>query len=284
MILVAGATGQLGGMITRQLLAQGQEVRILVRATSNYQALVAAGAQPAIGDLRDRASLDAACQGIAAVITTAIPHPTADAATVQDVILHGNRNLIDAAQAAGARRFLFVAGFGAAPNSPVPFIAAKGQTEVYLRACGLPYTILEPDMLMDNVLMFLVGKPALSGQTVWIAGEQSDRHSFVATQDVAALAVAAASHPAATNRTLTVGGPEPLTVRGVASIFASVLGRPVSVQSYDPGLPPTGLSPILTGLLSTLPAYDWVKDAAATAEEFGVHLTSVEDFARRIFS
>jgi uncharacterized protein YbjT (DUF2867 family) len=104
----------------------------------------------------------------------------------------------------------------------------------------------------------------------------------VATQDVAALAVAAVSHPAARNRTLVIGGPEPLTLRDVAGIFARVLGRPVAVQSYNPGQPPAGLSPILTGLLSTFPAYDWVKDAVATAEEFGVHLTSVEDFACRV--
>ncbi len=49
MILVVGATGYLGSMITRMLLDQGQEVRILVRPHADYQALVQAGAQPVTG-------------------------------------------------------------------------------------------------------------------------------------------------------------------------------------------------------------------------------------------
>jgi uncharacterized protein YbjT (DUF2867 family) len=44
MILVVGATGQLGGLITRRLLADGRDVRILVRPGSAYAALVEAGA------------------------------------------------------------------------------------------------------------------------------------------------------------------------------------------------------------------------------------------------
>ena len=64
MILILGSTGTLGGIITRRLLAEGKPVRILVRPGSNYQPLVDLGAQPVIGDLKDRASLDAACQGV----------------------------------------------------------------------------------------------------------------------------------------------------------------------------------------------------------------------------
>ena len=52
MILIVGATGYLGGMITRRLLAQGRLMRVLVRASSDYRPLVEAGAAPALGDLR----------------------------------------------------------------------------------------------------------------------------------------------------------------------------------------------------------------------------------------
>jgi uncharacterized protein YbjT (DUF2867 family) len=76
MILIVGATGLLGGMITQQLLAQDKEVRILVRHNSPSeglaqqgmatpaQTLIDAGAQPVYGDLKERSSLDSACQGI----------------------------------------------------------------------------------------------------------------------------------------------------------------------------------------------------------------------------
>ena len=71
MILVVGATGQLGSAVTRMLLAQSKPVRILARAQSDYQPLADAGAQVVLGDLKQRGSLDAACQGAETVITTA---------------------------------------------------------------------------------------------------------------------------------------------------------------------------------------------------------------------
>src|SRR3954454_15187016 len=120
MILVVGATGMLGGMITRQLLAQGQPVRILVRSRSDYQPLVDAGATPVLGDLKDPASLARACSGVDTIITTANSGFRGGEDTVETVDLQGNRNLIDAARAAGVRQFIFVSTLLADPNSQVP--------------------------------------------------------------------------------------------------------------------------------------------------------------------
>ena len=89
MILVVGATGYLGGMITRRLLAQGREVRVLVRPGSDYRPLVEAGVAPALGDLRQRDTLDVACRGVDTVITTAIARLDVDPATAQATNLDG---------------------------------------------------------------------------------------------------------------------------------------------------------------------------------------------------
>lgn len=149
MILLVGATGLLGGMITRQLLAQGKSVRILVWQNSpsvalapqgmatTAQSLIDAGAQPVAGDLKDRASLAAACSGIDTVITTANAAMRAGEDTFDSVDLQGTKNLIDAAQAAGVRHFVYTSTFGSAPNHPNPLFAAKGQCEAYLKASGL---------------------------------------------------------------------------------------------------------------------------------------------------
>ena len=71
MILVVGSTGNLGGSIARRLLAEGKEVRILVRPGSSYRDLVDDGAEPVTGDLKEPASLHAACAGVDALVTTA---------------------------------------------------------------------------------------------------------------------------------------------------------------------------------------------------------------------
>src|SRR5919202_1662541 len=107
MLLVVGATGLLGGMIAQRLLDSGQQVRILVRPGSDYAILEQAGAQPVTGDLKDPASLDAACAGVKTVITTANAVARGGDDTVETVDLEGNRHLIDAAQAAGVEQFIF---------------------------------------------------------------------------------------------------------------------------------------------------------------------------------
>src|SRR5579885_1998493 len=101
MILVVGASGQLGGLITKRLLDMGKSVRILVRDNPAYQALVAQGAQPVKGDLKDRASLDAACKGVDTVITTASATQRGGADTIDSVDGQGVANLIEAAKTNG---------------------------------------------------------------------------------------------------------------------------------------------------------------------------------------
>src|SRR4051812_1503145 len=97
MILVVGSTGMLGGRIARRLLEQGRDVRILVRPTSDHARLVAAGAKPVIGDLKDPASVRRAVDGVDTVITTANSAQRGGEDNVENVDLHGNAALIDAA-------------------------------------------------------------------------------------------------------------------------------------------------------------------------------------------
>src|SRR5690349_14705516 len=103
MILVAGATGQLGSVITRRLLDEGKQVRILVRRGSNYQPLVEAGAEPILGDLKQAESLKPAVTGVQTVISTATSTQRGGDDTVQSVDLEGIGNLIAAAKEAGVR-------------------------------------------------------------------------------------------------------------------------------------------------------------------------------------
>src|SRR5690606_834323 len=139
MIPVAGSTGRVGGMITRRLLNDGADVRILVRAGSDYGALVDAGAQPVVGDLKSPGTLADACRGVDVVVTTATAGERGGDDTPITVDLEGNRNLIDAARDAGVRQLIYVSALTASEDSPAPLLRAKALTESYLRASGVPY-------------------------------------------------------------------------------------------------------------------------------------------------
>lgn len=280
MILICGATGDLGGAITRMLLAQGKQVRALVRPPSNYQPLAEAGAELVFGDLKDRASLDAACQGIDTVLTTANSARRGGDDNPQTVDLQGNRNLIEAAKAAGVKHFVFVSALIADANSPAPFLAAKGKTEATLISSGMDYTILAPDAFMDFWIAFIVGMPALNGQPVPIVGSGERLHGFIAAGDVAQFAVAALGHPAARNQKLLLGGPQGLSYLDAVKVYEKVLGRPVPILRIQPGGPVPGLPPELWGMLAGFDMGDWVVPMEETARTFGVRLTSLDEFAR----
>ncbi len=286
MNLIVGSTGSLGSAITHLLLARGEAVRILTRQDvaadgSPLQQLVAAGAQPVRGDLKDRASLDRACAGITTVITTANSALRGGGDNTQTVDVDGNRNLIDAAWQAGVAHFIFVSANGADRDSPVPFLAAKGKTEQHLQASGLPYTILAPEAFMEVWIGMVVGGPALANRPVTVVGSGERRHSFMSARDVAQFAVAAVGNPKAANRKLVLGGPDALSFRDAARIYGQVLGRDVTVQAVAPGQPIDAFPQVVLEFMAGLDMGESIVDMSALADEFGVTLTTVEDFARQ---
>src|SRR5690242_11145674 len=116
MILVVGGTGELGGRVVQRLLDAGHRVRVLVRASSDASVLKSSGAEIVQGDLTDPASLRAACKGVDIVVAsaTAIGRRLAGAKgpTIRAVEEDGMAALIDAAEANGVSRFVYVSYAG----------------------------------------------------------------------------------------------------------------------------------------------------------------------------
>ncbi len=229
MILVAGASGTLGSAIVNRLLSSGRSVRVLTRDAGRVQPLVAGGAAVAIGDITDRASIDRAMDGVTHVITTANAFivPARDA--VERVDVQGNRNLIDAAHAAGVRQFVFTSAWLPDEYLRIDYFAAKRRTEDYLRSSGVPYTILRPSAFMETWAM-VIGEPILKTGATRIFGDGTNRVNFVAIDDVAAVAVRTLDHPDAINAVIDIFGPENLSLLDVAAVFERVNGSPARKQ------------------------------------------------------
>jgi NADH dehydrogenase len=295
MILTVGATGILGGMITQRLLEQGRDVRILVRRNSpseelakqgmatSAQSLIVAGAKPVYGDLKDRASLDPACEGVETIVTTANSVMRGGEDTVQTVDLEGNRNLVDSAQSAGVKHFVFVSVLGADVNHPAPLYQAKAKTEERLRSSDMSYTILALDVVMEVWIGLIVGTPLGAGQPVTLVREGRRVHSFVSFTDVAAFATAAVDHPAGRNQRIPIGGPRAVSWREIVGAVGNALGQELPIRWVAPGEPVPLLAPEIGGLLANLETYDTSVDMAETVRTFNLELTTVEAFAARLF-
>src|SRR5947208_7244433 len=150
-ILVVGATGLLGGEICRVLTQRGTPVRALVRGTSNPDRvahLKSVGAEQVRGDLKDRPSLDAACRGASAVISTAsstISRQEGD--SIESVDRQGQLSLVDAAAAAGVKHFVLISF--PRLEADFPLQSAQRPLQERLRKSGMVYTILQPTFFTE---------------------------------------------------------------------------------------------------------------------------------------
>ncbi|HEY3323219.1 MAG TPA: hopanoid-associated sugar epimerase [Planctomycetota bacterium] len=166
MILVTGATGFVGNHVARALLAKGEAVRILVRKTSNLAQLSdLPQLEKAVGDLRDRASLDAAVKGCTMLFHVAADYrfDVSDPADVYRSNVEGTQSLLEAAGQAGLKRIVYTSTVGcigfikdglATEDSPCSIDRMVGtykrtkfqaeQVALELARKGLPVVIVNP--------------------------------------------------------------------------------------------------------------------------------------------
>ena len=255
MILVVGATGQLGSRIVGELGRQGRAVRAMVRPPDLGRDLVEAGAELIEADLLRPETLDEALHGVRAVIATAnVIVPTHRGDTHQG-LARGYTDLIAKAGAAGVERFVYAS----VPESPlddvVPLVRAKRAVERQLAESGMSYVSVRMPPFTEVWLALvgseipLRGEPratatrpyrllntfrGVTGRTVerrgvmMPPGSASTRNAFLSVHDAAR--VMAALVDTDDQGPLDVGGPEVLTWTDVARIYSDVLGRPVRVR------------------------------------------------------
>jgi uncharacterized protein YbjT (DUF2867 family) len=287
MILIAGATGLLGSEICRLLAAAGKPFKALVRPTSDTSKvaqLQSLGAEIARGDLRDRASLEAACRGVDAVISTAsstISRQEGD--SIQTVDLEGQLSLIDAAKAAGASQFILVSFSPGAMEFPLQ--AAKHAVEEHLKRSGLTYTILQPTCFMEVWLSPALGFDATNCKAQ-IYGSGHNKISWISFRDVAKFAVEALDNSAARNTVMELGGPEGLSPLEVVKIFEQLQGRAFEIQHVPEEAlleqKETAADPLAQSFAGLMLYYaaGSVIDMRQTLKQFPVQLTSVKDYAQ----
>lgn len=292
MILVVGATGSVGGEICRRLAASGQPVRALVRESSapdKVSALQAMGVETVVGDLRDRASLDAACRGISAVITTVSSMPFSYVPGQNDIAstdMAGAMRLVDAAVAAGAGHFTYTS-FSANLDVDTPLFRAKRAVEQHVIGSGLGYTILRPSCFMEAWLSPMVGfDPAAARATIY--GTGTEPVSWIAVGDVAEFAVRSIDAPAARNATLELGGPDALSPLEVVRIFEEIGGRtfetqhvPVEALQAQQEAATDPMAQTFPGLMRCVAAGDRI-DMESTLRAIPVSMVTVRDYARAV--
>lgn len=211
MILVTGATGNVGTELVAALAGNGEPVRALVRRAD---VALPAGAEKVIGDLNKPASFVPALHGVDGMF-----------------LMPGYDNmaeLLSEAAKAGIRRIVLLSGGGAGASDTDNAISQyQLQPEQYVRDSGIAWTILRPFEFMSNTLRWL---PQMAqGDEISLAFADIPS-AVIDPADIAAVAAVALRSDDHAGRIYRLSGPQILLPAQRADILGRTLGRPLRIR------------------------------------------------------
>jgi len=255
--LVTGAAGFLGSHLTRQLVARGADVRVLLRPSSSNRAIADLSLEYTTGDLRDAASLDRALTGVQRVFHVAADYRlwSKRSQDIYDSNVGGTKNLLEAAKRAGVEQFVYTSTVATIAvdraEHPNEFTEAKLEEMVghYKRSKwlaekevldaakqGFPTVVAMPTTPVGPwdwkptptgkiILDFLNGK---------MPGYVETGLNFIGVEECAAGHILVSEKGTVGERYLL--GAENLTLKGVLDILAEITGLPAPSLKIPHGL------------------------------------------------
>lgn len=230
MILVTGAAGYLGSHIVRRLVESGRPVRALVRNRQWAEAegrLAGLRVEWAEGDVTRPETLAAAMQGVETVIHTVAIAIEKGGRTYEDINYRGTVNVVEAAKAAGVKRFINISQLGADSKLPYRFLASKGKAQEYVAASGLDWTAFRPSVIFgpeDEFANTFAKLAPISPLIYPIIGDGQAAFQPVWVEDVVTAVVKALTDETTVGQELELGGPEVLKLEEIERRTLAAIG------------------------------------------------------------
>ena len=245
MIVITGASGQLGRLVIQSLLTKVPASRIVaaVRNPQKASDLAALGVQIRRADYTDSASLDAAFQGAEKVLLIS------SSEVGQRLAQH--RNAIDAARRAGVSLLAYTSLLHA-DTSPLGLAGEHVATEAWLAQSGVPFVLLRNGWYTENYLASI--PPALQhGAFIGSAGE--GRIASAARADYAEAAAVVLTTPGQSGKVYELAGDEAYTLAEFSAELSRQSGKAIPYvdlpeNDYKAALIGAGLPEPIAGLLA----------------------------------
>jgi NAD(P)H dehydrogenase (quinone) len=226
-VIVSGASGQLGGLAVRALLARGVPAKNLILVSRTPEALAQyakLGASTRFGDFSKPESLKSAYAGGTRMLLISIGGGAGPRVEAQ-------KRAIDAAIAAGVKQIAYTSWVAISRGERSGIAADHYQTEEILRRSGVAWTFLR-NSIYSEALLAQAAKMVADGSAKVPAHEI--RVGYVTREDCAAAAAAVLS-PGHENKIYDITGPELIGIREIAAAASEATGKEIKVSAAEEG-------------------------------------------------
>jgi len=254
-VFLSGGTGFVGGEVLQQLVAAGHTVRCLVRTGSEAKFAARASVEIRHGDVTEPETLEGSLEGCDAVLHLVgiIREFPARGITFRKLHFEATRNMVEAAEIQGVKRYLQMSANGTRENADCDYHRTKWQAEEAVRASTLDWTIFRPSLIFGakdafvNMLADMMRKlPVMP-----VIGDGKYRMSPVAVEDVAASFVRALTLPETIGKTYHCCGPLSYSYDEVLELIGAALGKQHVAKMHQPVF----LMKTAAALLESFPAF-----------------------------
>ena len=211
MVLLTGATGTVGSALLPRLVATGQEIRCLARDPRRLgQQRVQV--QIALGDLAAPGSFRHALRGVETVIHLAASIRDQSRASIEELNAVATLRLVQAAERAGVRRFVFFSAIGASLHSRTRFFRSKALARQAVEGSTLETVVFSPSIVYAPGDPFLTLLERLSWLPAMpVSGAGRSLYQPIWAEDVADCVIAALSDEDSGPKSYELVGPETLS-------------------------------------------------------------------------
>lgn len=222
MILITGATGTVGSEVVKRLSDEGVQVRAIIRDPGKAEIIRRPQVEVVKGDFEDADSIRRACSGVdrAFLLTNSTERAEEQQTTFTRI-----------AKQSGVRHIVKLSQLHADASSSGRFLRYHAQVEGAIRASGLTFTFLRPNMFMQGLLNF---RQTIQQKSAFFAPAGNARISAVDVRDLADVAATALTISNHDNKVYSLTGPESLTFAEMANQLSKAVGRTITFVDVPP--------------------------------------------------
>jgi uncharacterized protein YbjT (DUF2867 family) len=233
MILITGATGNVGSALIQKFVTAGIPVRALVRSPEKAQQIAASNVEIAIGDFSQPDSMSAALQGVEKLFLLSSLDPN---------LPQLQQKAIELAKQAGVKHVVKLSAENADPQSALAIYRWHGEVEHYLATSGIGWTHLRPGYFMQNLLM---SSATIQAQNS-LFSVQDEVTAAIDARDIAAVAFEVLTRSGHDQKIYHLTGAEVLSFSDMLQQLGQILGRDLqlvrlSPKDYRQGMTSAGL-------------------------------------------